>query len=352
MTAAGLLEHRRHNTRAESTNMRFWARAIGDRNPRYVDEAYDSPHGGGFEAHPCWLYSVQDTVVSAKSTAVPVIAGTEWTFRRPVVLGDQVRTVARLLDERQVKSRFAGPTTVQRVAVVYTDARGEELARAVSTLFLVQPEQARQRGKYADWKRWRYTPQQLEAIEAAQDAEDAVGSALRYADDLRAGDELPVIARGPLTSEEISFFVGATSPIPSQEQFAYDLKAGRTAAFQHPRTGVLETYSVGVVDDEGAQQLGFPAAHDPGTDRISYLASLVTNWMGPAGHLTSLAVRLETPHMLGDTSWCHGRVTDVQPSDGATTTVRVELRVVNQAEQVTATGTATVSLPCRGPVHG
>jgi hypothetical protein len=350
--APGLLEHERHNTRADSASIRFWARTLGDRNPRYVSSSYADGYGGGrFQAHPCWLYSVHDTCVGVGHPGtVPVLAGTAWTFARAVRPGEEIVTATRLVSERTVDGRFGGPTPVQQIEVGYTGPGGDPIATAASTIFLVDPEQARQRGKFAEWKRWRYTAEQLAQIEETADAESAQyarPARPRYWDEVSSGHALTPIVRGPLTSEELTLFIGATRPARSAEAFTADRLAGRTASFIHPRTGVYETYEAGFVDDDSARQLGFPAAHDPGTDRISYLASLVTGWMGPAGELRALKVRLTEPHMIGDTSWCHGQVSELRRSSARSGEVIIDLEVRDQADRPTALGRAIVELPLR-----
>lgn len=349
VTAPGLLRHTRHNTEASSIGMRFWARSIGDRNPRHVAESYVSPSGGlGFVAHPCWLYSVQDTIITAGAPHLhPVIAGTEWTFRRHVVAGDRVYSVARLLGEKVRKTRFAGPSAWQRIGVQYVDAIGAEIATAVSTLVRVDPEAARKGSRHAGWRRWRYTEEELLRIERAYDAEQVRGGEPRHWEDVAVGESLPPIVRGPLSSEEVVLFVGATRPIPGAAAFTRDLAQGRAAGFIHPRTGAYESYAAGLVDDESARQLGFPAAHDYGIDRISQLGSIVINWIGDAGRLLQLNARLLEPNMLGDTTWFSGGVVGKQALEGDGR-VDIEVLGTNQRGQVTVHGTAGASLPRRG----
>jgi hypothetical protein len=348
----GLLACERHNTRADPAGIRFWARTIGERNPRYVSPSYQPAHGpAAFQAHPCWLYSVHDTCIgTGHPGTVPVLAGTAWQFDRAVRPGEPVAVAARLLAERVVEGRFGGRTPVHEVEVSYRGSGGEPLATARSAVFLVDPEQARDRGKFDGWKRWRYTAAELARIEAAADAETgtyARPAPPRYWDDIRPGEVLGPTVRGPLTSEELTLFIGATRPAQSAEDFTTDRLAGRTASFLHPRTGVYETYDAGFVDDDSARQLGFPGAHDPGTDRISYLASLVTGWMGDAGELRALDVRLTAPHMMGDTSWCHGRVRERRGPSARSGEVVLDLEVRNQAGQPTAAGQAVAELPLR-----
>ena len=168
----------------------------------------------------------------------------------------------------------------------------------------------------------------------------------RHWEDVVVGESLPPIVRGPLSSEEVVLFVGATRPIPGAAAFTRDLAQGRTVGFIHPRTGAYESYAAGLVDDESARQLGFPAAHDYGIDRISQLGSIVINWIGDTGRLVELNARLLEPNMLGDTTWFSGRVVGKQVGEGDG---RVNLEVIgaNQRGQVTVRGTADAFLPRR-----
>ncbi|WP_157157372.1 MaoC family dehydratase N-terminal domain-containing protein [Diaminobutyricimonas sp. LJ205] len=339
-----------HNSVATSSSLRFWARAIGERNPRYVDDSETrTPSDGNFEAHPCWLYSVHDTVVHVGGAQlVPVVADASWTFHRAVRCGDIIRPQGRLISERQVSGQHAGLTLVQVVEVDYLDVRDEVLATTRTTLFHIDPVEARKRQKYAAWVRTRYTEEQLLKIEAAYDAEDARPRHVRYIDDLTVGEDLEPIVRGPVTSEEMTMFVGATRPIPGLESFTRARLAGEMPSFIHPRSGTYETYGAGCVDDTSAQQLGFPAAHDLGIDRVSYAASLPSSWMGPRGSLRSFEQQLLVPVMLGDTSWCRGRVVAIEgEKESRRGVVVLEVWTENQFGVVTGRGTARVELDRR-----
>lgn len=345
------VDHRQHNTVATSSAMRFWARAIGERNPRYVDASAIRPLAdGAFQAHPCWLYSVQDSVVSiGHQGLVPVVAGSSWTFGRPIAPGDVIRSAVRLVDEYETVGRHAGPTVVQVVEVDYESDRAERLATVRTTLFRISPEEARRLGKHAGWSRTRYTEEQLLEIETAYDAEDSRRRDVRQWDDVVPGDELDLIVRGPVTSEETTLFVGATHPVPGVETFTQDRLAGRVDGFVHPRTGTWETYAARCVDDVTAQQLGFPAAHDLGIDRISYTASMVTSWMGPRGRLLRFGLDLLEPAFLGDTTWCSGRVVGLRrvDDDPVLGLVDIEVETTNQRGILTGRGSATVALDSR-----
>ena len=345
----GVVGHRQHNTEATSASLRFWARSIGDRNPCFVQEGYRSAIGGpGFRAHPCWLYSVQDTIVSVGRKGFrPVIAGSDWHFARAVRVGERLVSTVRLLSETPKRSRFGGDAFIQKVEVVYTDHLGVTVATCVSTLFRIAPGQARAQAKFQDWRRYRYTEAELIAIEADYDRETAGGTAPLHWDDVSDGDALPRIVRGPLSSEEIVLFVGATCPSPGGSAFTVARADGDDDAFIHPRTGTYESFAAGLIDDESARQMGFPAAHDLGIDRLSQAASLVTNWMGDTGVLHHLSISLLEPNMHGDTTWFEGTVVGRCRGSARTGTIEIELRGVNQRHAITVAGHARVELPLR-----
>jgi len=72
----------------------------------------------------------------------------------------------------------------------------------------------------------------------------------------------------------------------------------------------------------------------------------VTNWMGDDGFLRRLNVRVQRHNLIGDTTWCRGRVAAkaIVENRGEVT---LDLTAVNQRDEVTAAGQATLVLPRR-----
>ena len=58
-----------------------------------------------------------------------------------------------------------------------------------------------------------------------------------------------------------------------------------------------------------ARAVGVPGAYDYGPERVAWLGHLVTNWMGDAGFLRRLNVRVLRHNLIGDATWCRGAVT-------------------------------------------
>lgn len=343
------LPHSQHNREALESSLRFWARSIGEMNPRYVNAAYVSPVlGPAFGAHPCWLSSVHNAVeyIGPPGT-YPVLGSVHWIFERPVTVGERIRVTTWLVGETETETRFAGTTLVHEVEVDYLDERSNLIASAVSKLFHVDPAEARAIARYSGWTRSRYTDEQFDEIERCYDGEAIRGATPRYLQDVAIGEVLPRIVRGPLTSEEIVLFVGATRPVPSGEVFAELYEQGAVSGFVHPDSGLLEHTAASLLDDGSATFLGFPGAHDMGPDRIAQCATLVTNWMGDLATLRELDVRLEKPHMLGDTAWFDGTVVGLPQMGERGGIATLDLAVSNQRREKIASGRALVELPRR-----
>ena len=89
-----------------------------------------------------------------------------------------------------------------------------------------------------------------------------------------------------------------------------------------------------------------PGGYDVGTQRISWLGQLLSHWMGDDGFVRKLSVSLRRPNIFGDVSWCKAQIVDKRVEEGVHL-VDIELAVVNQLDETTATGTAVVALPAR-----
>ena len=95
-----------------------------------------------------------------------------------------------------------------------------------------------------------------------------------------------------------------------------------------------------------AKEVGVPGTYDYGPQRSSWMCSLVTNWMGDAGVLKRVRTEMRRFNIVGDTTFCKGKVARKYIKDG-TALVDIELAAENQRGEVTTPGIATVALPSR-----
>ena len=321
--------------------IRHWAHGIGDRNP-YWAAARVAP--------PTILFAM-DRIVSGYVTGLPGIhamyAGTDFRWRRPIREGARVVGRSVLLGLEEKASSFARRAVKQTYRTTFVDDAGAVVAEADSWCFRTERDTARERKKYTALEPHRYAPDEIELIRRAYATEAVRGATTRFWEDVEAGEALPEVVKGPLTVTSIIAFVqGWGSLYVRAHGLAFDLVE------RHPALGIPNEFGVPEPpervhwDPALARAVGVPAPYDYGPERVAWLGHLVTNWMGDAGALARLGVQVRRHNLLGDTTWCRGRVGAKALVDGRGE-VTLDLTAVNQRHETIAQGQAVVVLPLR-----
>jgi acyl dehydratase len=215
---------------------------------------------------------------------------------------------------------------------------------ASSWCFRTERDTARERAKYTAVEAHRYTDDEIQTIARAYRDETPRGASPRYWEDVKVGEAMPDIVKGPLTvTSVIAFVQGWGSLYVRAHGLAFDMFARHPALAIPNAFGVPEPPERVHWDDALARAVGVPGPYDYGPERVAWLGHLVTSWMGDDGFLRRLNAQVLRHNLIGDTTWCHGRVTDKAPGG----VVELALEAINQRREVTATGTATVVLPTR-----
>jgi len=137
-----------------------------------------------------------------------------------------------------------------------------------------------------------------------------------YFDDVKVGDELPPLVKGPIQQIQLTRYAGASgdfNPIHQDDEFAK--AAGMGGVFAH-----------------GMLSMGF-------------VGQVVTDWAG-AGQIRKLGVRFAGLVRLKDTITCRGRVLAKSSKDDVNL-VDLEVWAENDKGDKVVTGKATVALPTR-----
>ena len=342
-----LRRHPRWTEAGKEMIIRF-ALAIGSRNPLYISEELVSTNlFGALLAHPTILYCFDDAFVAPKLPGIhAILGGTDWEFFRPVLLHDRISATARLLDVVKKTGDFCGLMAIETGEVVYSNQEGEDVARATSYVIRTPRDTARSRGKYMNVTRYRYSPEDLETIDRAYEAEEIRGDVPRYWEDVQVGEQIPPIVKGPLSSDDMLNFVDIVRGTLTFSYFLDHRRRHPDDVYWDPETGMPDSWDASMIKNSVAQEFGFPFAHDSGTQRVCWLENLVTNWTSNLGFLESLKVRLVRPNFIHDTTWCKGRVTGKSVQDGKFL-ADLELWCENQRGEITAKGSATVALVSR-----
>ena len=321
--------------------IRHWAHGIGDRNPLWAAARL---------APPTILFAM-DRIVSGYVTGLPGIhamyAGTDFRWRRAVREGDRVLGRSVLLDLEEKASRFARRAIRQTYRTTFVDDAEAIVCEADSWCFRTERDTARELQKYRALEPHRYAPEEIERIRRAYAGEAIRGAAPRYWEDVTVGEPLPEVVKGPLTvTSVIAFVQGWGSLYVRAHGLAFDLFE------RHPALGIPNEFGVPEPpervhwDADLARAVGVPAPYDYGPERVAWLGHLVTNWMGDAGTLARLNVQVRRHNLIGDTTWCRGRVAAKTVLE-ARGEVTLDLVAVNQRDETIAQGQAVVVLPRR-----
>jgi acyl dehydratase len=137
-----------------------------------------------------------------------------------------------------------------------------------------------------------------------------------YFEDVKVGDEIPSLVKGPIEQIQLTRYAGASgdfNPIHQDDEFAK--AAGMGGVFAH-----------------GMLSMGF-------------VGQVVTDWAGPAA-VRKLGVRFAAIVRLKDVITCKGRVLTKSSKDDVHL-VDLEIWAENQRGEKVVTGKATVALPSR-----
>ncbi len=354
------------NSAASHDAIWHFALGVGDDNPLWWDEDYATTTAWGRGiAPPTFLYSTMsgpripgDAALGGVEELLPgvfaVWAGDRWSWARPVWRDEKVRAYSALHDVTEKRSRFGGRTVLQtdRMRFVGVDS-GEEIATLYRSRMRMERGASRSSDRYADYERPRYSEADLRRIadQYAAEAGRRRGAEVREWGSVRTGDDLGTLVKGPLTITNIvGWVLGWGSSLCQTNRIAHEyLRDHPGGRLTNVETGVSDTLEGAHWDPYFARMSGMPDAYDFGGQRIAWLAHLAGDWMGDAGFLGALDVRLVRPNFLGDTSWVRGRVTGVRdaglefrPGHKA---VDCAVSIENQNGETTTTGTAVVYLP-------
>ncbi len=276
-------------------------------------------------------------------------AGNDWELFRHVRPGDRITAIERVVGVEEKQSKFSGRLVMQYVEACYYNQRSELIARAVGTCTRHERKAARDAGKYKEIEQFEYTNEQRDRIDeiVLDEPKNVRGANVRYWEDVQEGEELPTIARGPLSlMDTMGFLVGSgrghTHGVILQAAVRHP-----GHFFRNPEAGSgVEYTGIGHHRESVAKEVGVPGTYDYGPQRSSWMCSLITNWMGDAAFLKRVRTEMRRFNIVGDTTFCKGKVARKYVKH-KTALVDIEIAAENQRGEVTTPGLATVALPSR-----
>ena len=340
---------------ATRDNIRHYAHGIGDDNPLWCEPEYAArTHYGDIVALPSFLFATS-RIISGYVGGLPGVhamwSGADWNWHKPVRRNDVISTEARLKELIEHETRFAGRAVQQIYHVDFYNQQGDKVADADSWCFRTERDHAREKGtKYKEVRAReprRYTDAELAEGYKLYANEQIRGSTPRYWEDVREGEALPVMFKGPMTvTGFIAYAQGWGGLYIRANKLAWKLIDA------HPGAGIKNRFGIPDVpervhwEEDFALEVGAPGAYDYGPERCSWLTHHLTNWMGDTGFLRKAHCKVRRHNPEGDLLFIKGKVKRKFVEEGRKL-VEIEQEGHNQDDELSVVGSGIVELPAR-----
>jgi len=357
-------KHREYVQTATYDSIRNFTVGAGNDNPLHCDPHYARRTRWGDVIAPGMMAGIinkpmlgdpmpEDIKARTKSLFKGVhvfVSGSEWTWHRPIYPADTIYSFSGH-DTLEVKqSEFAGRSVIRVNRHVNINQRAEVVAVYRVLMVLTERGTARKKGKYAEIKPATYTDEEIAKIDEIYAAEEVRGATPRYWEDVRVGETMGLMAKGPLTVTDVMCFhaggYGFFPYAPAVGRLAYLNRKRIPAFYIKNEQGVPDVAQRLHWDPVWARAIGNPMAYDYGVMRENYLYHFLTDWCGDDGVVVKLHDEVRKFSYMGDTQIISGEVTDKRQADGRKL-ADVKLRMLNQRDEETVTATATIALPSR-----
>jgi acyl dehydratase len=328
--------------------IRHFADAIGDPNPLWRDSTYarDTRYGCVI-APPFFPYAV---AAVQRMEGLPGVhafyCGVEWEWHDVIREGDTI-TVEDTPTELEKKRGKMGGEQYLQIGKTYYYRDGSLVAVCKGMSMRVERKAAKDRGKYKDTKLHAVTAEELEQIYGAIERQERRGRNARYWEEVRVGEELVPVVKGPLGMEDmIAWYVGTAAPhfAKAHELRLMYLKEHPAWAYKDPETGAVGQMSAVHERTDLTDSIGLAGPYDLGVQRFSWIGHLICNWMGDDGFLRRVSAQCRLFNYFGDTQYLKGKVIDKYVENGDHI-VEIEIITENQRGENTMPGKAAVVLP-------
>jgi acyl dehydratase len=352
-----------HNYEVTWDGTRHFAYGYGDENPLWCDREYGrTTRWGDLIAPPNFLYTMGESdapPLTPEQKALlkgdPLIglgsyqAVMEFEWWRPLRAGDRVKTRSALIGVIvRDNSKFSGRTVSEVKGYIYRNQNDELTSIQRGTWMRAERHASAERKKEYDLPK-PYSKEQLEAIDAAYEAEAIRGANTLYFEDVKEGEALPTIVRGPMrTSDLIIWHIGWGMQLtpPGAFRLSYKIRKKAPGMYTPNPLGVPDTVQRLHWEKEWANELGIPISYDYGGMRETFLTNLITNWMSDEGWLWKMSCQHRKFVYTGDTYWIKGKVKRKEQKEGRNE-VHLDIWVENQWGTIVTPGEAVVLLPTR-----
>jgi len=352
-------------------DVRRWAQAMQNPNPRYFDSHFAAEGRFGEIIAPQSFGVCTDDSHGAAPAIQGHIPGThmlfggdEWWFFGPQIrVGDRFRHERMLFDYKVTNTKFAGPTMFSRGDTSYVNQRGEIICKQRSTSIRYRADLAREKGAFMGHEVKEWSDDELQALEKQkfeyfQSFLDLGHQRRLFA---KVGDKLPRRPIGPhsvasFTTEWRAFLMSVWGAFEDSGGDSGLWEAGWLPEMDRDREGAKVDPSLadglyhgpsrGHVQDRYANLIGLPRGYGYGASMGAWILDYLGNWAGEWGEVLHSNFSYRSPAFLGDVTFLDGEVTAVEEERGSGRPIAsVTATMTNQRGEVMASGQAEIRLP-------
>jgi acyl dehydratase len=271
-------------------------------------------------------------------------ASDNWVSHRRLEIGDRVRATIGLADVQVRESKWGGRAVWQTREFTFYDQDDRVVSVYRPISIRAERRRARDRTNADQVAAYVYTDEEIDEIIAGYDSEEQRGAQPRYVEDVKVGDSIGHVVKGPLTVMDLMcWWMGAGGPYVQAFRMRHLIQKRYPAlAIRDRDTNVPRSPEDAHIDLEYARRSGVALPFDIGRQRTASLFHLATNWAGDLGHVVEVTTRLTGRNYVGDTSWYRGTVRAV---DTATGEVTCEVWADNQRKTRHTQGEVRIVLP-------
>jgi len=347
------VDNHKFNEEATEGAIRRFADGIGDPNPLWRDIKHGKKSRyGSIIAPPSWVFSVLAGVQFGWKGLAGFHSASEMEFYKPIKLDDKIRPEEIFLDfEGPKSSQFAGRMVFDYFEEKCFNQNEELVSKVIRLVIRTERKAAREKGKYHTIELPHpWSEKELAEIEEEVLAEEIRGANPRYWEDVKVGDTLKPVVKGPLgLTDIVAMCVAGLAParLTAHGVALREYRKKPAWAFRDTNTSALEPIYGVHYNIQAANAMGLPYPYDVGTQRHCWQVHLLTNWMGNEGWLKKSDAEYRRFVYLSDVVRITGKVVKKYQDENGEDCVDIETHGINQRGEEVMPGKATIILPSK-----
>jgi acyl dehydratase len=353
------------NEIATADAIRRWSLCMGDDNPFFIERDYARKTRWGDTIAPtCFEKSMgilrtkevppelKDTNKALRGVQL-FYSGGENFYYKPITEGVKLYR-SKWVEKVELKeSRFAGRSAIVSNGlslwddddVVYTDGvdwfvHAERRKRAEG-----EPKKEKEPFEPAF-----YTDEQMAEIEAAYEAEYIRGADTLYLEDVKIGQPMPKMVKGPLTvTDLINFHMGAGWMVYGlwPYKLAYKNRKGLRGFYTKDKHNAWDAVQRVHWDAELAREVGVPDTYDIGALRQTMVSHYLHNYIGDDAWIYRMRYEFRNFNYMGDVTWLTANITEARVDPVFGPLIEMDVVGTNQRGKENVRANATVLVASR-----